>query len=111
MDPEDVRAAGSTADSMDEDMTASSTAVEGAQSPLSTHTLDAHDDSVDLASSFYTTERSDAAPHSAAHPSTSTAVADDDDLMEPGAPSREEGLLDERIRARYIQEIGDIFAT
>ncbi len=82
MDAENVRAAGSTADSMDEDMTTSTTpAVQGAQTPLSTH-----DDS-DLASSFYTTERADAA-----HPSTSTAVADDDDLMEAGAPSREEGV-------------------
>ncbi|SOV04276.1 uncharacterized protein UDID_02281 [Ustilago sp. UG-2017a] len=104
---EDVRAGG-VAEGMDEDATP---AGEGAQTPQSVNTTaDAEDDS-DLAASFYQSNSSKKRQTASKLTDDSAAVVDDDDdLMEPELPAgREERLLDEKIRARYIQEIGDIF--
>ncbi|SPO24720.1 uncharacterized protein UTRI_01691_B [Ustilago trichophora] len=105
VDIEEGVRAGGVAEGMDEEMGGDVTpAAEGAQTPQS------QDDSSDLAPSFYQNNSTKKRQTGSKLADTSvTVIDDDDDLMEPELPGREERLLDEKIRARYIQEIGDIF--
>ncbi|SPO23013.1 uncharacterized protein UTRI_01691 [Ustilago trichophora] len=101
---EDVRA-GEVAQGTDEEMGGDATpAAGGAQTPQS------QNDRSDLAPSFYQNDSLKKRQTGSTLADTSvTVIDDDDDLMEPELPGREERFLDDKIRARYIQEIGDIF--
>ncbi|SJX61624.1 uncharacterized protein SRS1_12609 [Sporisorium reilianum f. sp. reilianum] len=110
VDEEDVRT-GTIAEALDEDMGGDATpAAEGTQTPQSVNTAKPQDS--DLAASFYQNDgnkRRQSGGSRLADTRAIEVVDDDDDLMEAELPGREERLLDEKIRARYIQEIGDIF--
>ncbi|SNX83361.1 uncharacterized protein MEPE_02068 [Melanopsichium pennsylvanicum] len=103
---------GSVAGCLDEDMGGDATpAAEGKKTPQSINAP--QEDSV-LAPSFYqdnsSTTKQQTGSRLAQSSDTVVEDDDDDDLMEPEVPAgREERLLDEKIRARYVQEIGDIF--
>ncbi|KIS70367.1 uncharacterized protein UMAG_10808 [Mycosarcoma maydis] len=108
---------GAAPEALDEEMAANPTpTAERTHTPLSINTAEAQDES-DLAPTFFQNSSSNNKKRqSGTKPADTSAIAvqdsdrdDDDDLMEPDLPGREESLLDEKIRARYIQEIGDIF--
>ncbi|TKY86694.1 hypothetical protein EX895_004334 [Sporisorium graminicola] len=102
---------GSAAEALDEEMAGDATpAAEGTQSPQSANNGDPQDS--DLAASFYQNDGNRKRQSGATLAETKAIEVgddDDDDLMGAELPGREEWLLDEKIRARYIQEIGDIF--
>ncbi|EST07517.1 hypothetical protein PSEUBRA_002597 [Kalmanozyma brasiliensis GHG001] len=107
VDVEDDARAGSSSEALDEDMAGDATpAADDAETPQSTHTTGLQDGS-DAATPFY--QNNSNKKQSSSSRLTDTAHDEDDDMMEPTLPGVEGRFLDEKIRARYIQEIGDIF--
>lgn len=99
---------GSGAEALDEEMTGDATpAAEGTQTPQSVTNTEPQDS--DLAASFYQNDGNKRRQSGGTRPANTKSIEvdddddDDDDLVEAELPAREEWLLDEKIRARYIQ--------